>query len=191
MPHLSLVSVLQESALRRPEKIAAIEGDRRATYAELWSLALRRAAALREAGVEPGDRVALLGLNTVDFVTAYYGILARGAVVVPIAPMLVADEIAFLLEDSGAKVALVADDLEDVVAGGAEAAGVQVLTFSAALAADAAGAPRGARAAGRRGVVLHLGHDRAAQGRDADALQPGDERVHQRLHGQPHQVATT
>ena len=134
MPHLSLASVLQESALRRPEKIAAIEGDRRATYAELWSLALRRAAALAEAGVEPGDRVALLGLNTVDFVTAYYGILARGAVVVPIAPMLVADEIAFLLEDAGAKVALVADDLEDVVAGGAQRAGVSVLTFSAALA---------------------------------------------------------
>lgn len=136
MPHLSLASVLQESALRRPEKIAAIEGDRRATYAELWSLALRRAAALAEAGVEPGDRVALLGLNTVDFVTAYYGILARGAVVVPIAPMLVADEIAFLLEDSGAKVALVADDLEPVVAGGAERAGVSVLTFSAALAQE-------------------------------------------------------
>jgi long-chain acyl-CoA synthetase len=136
VPHLSLVSVLQESALRRPEKIAAIEGDRRATYAELWSLALRRAAALAEAGVEPGDRVALLGLNTVDFVTAYYGILARGAVVVPIAPMLVADEIAFLLEDSGAKAALVADDLEPVVADGAEAAGVRVLTFSAALAQE-------------------------------------------------------
>ncbi|WP_027007347.1 long-chain-fatty-acid--CoA ligase [Conexibacter woesei] len=136
MPHLSLVSVLQESALRRPEKIAAIEGDRRATYAELWSLALRRAAALAEAGVEPGDRVALLGLNTVDFVTAYYGILARGAVVVPIAPMLVADEIAFLLEDSGAKVALVADDLQSVVASGAEQAGVKVLTFGAALAAE-------------------------------------------------------
>jgi long-chain acyl-CoA synthetase len=136
MPHVSLVSVLQESALRRPEKVAAIEGDRRATYAELWSLALRRARALSDAGVQPGDRVALLGLNTVDFVTAYYGILARGAVVVPIAPMLVADEIAFLLQDSGAKVALVADDLEGVVAGGAEQAGVSVLTFSAALASD-------------------------------------------------------
>jgi long-chain acyl-CoA synthetase len=143
VPHLSLVSVLQESALRRPDKVALIEGDRRVTYEELWSLALRRAAALRTAGVAPGDRVALLALNTVDFVTAYYGILARGAVVVPIAPMLVAEEIAFLLEDSGAKVALVADDLEPVVAGGAEAAGVRVLTFSAALA----GAPLEHRAA--------------------------------------------
>jgi long-chain acyl-CoA synthetase len=128
--HLSLASVLQESALRRPDKIAVIEAPptrRSATYAELWDAALRRAAALRAAGVEPGDRVALLGLNTIDFVTAYYGILARGAVVVPVAPMLVADEIAFLLQDSGAKLALVADDLAEVVARGAADAGVPVL----------------------------------------------------------------
>ena len=97
--HLSLVSVLEESALRRPDKVAVVEGVLRATYAELWDAALRRAGALREAGVEPGDRVALLGLNTIDFVTAYYGILARGAVVVPVAPMLVPDEVAFLVED--------------------------------------------------------------------------------------------
>jgi long-chain acyl-CoA synthetase len=139
VPHLSLASVLQESALRRPDAVAAVEGDRRATYAELWDLALRRAGALRAAGVEPGDRVALLGLNTIDFVTAYYGILARGAVVVPVAPMLVADEIAFLLADSGARVALVADDLEPVVARGAADAGVAVLLLGSdrALAADA------------------------------------------------------
>ncbi|HEY6761077.1 MAG TPA: long-chain fatty acid--CoA ligase [Baekduia sp.] len=148
MPHLSLASVLEESALRRPDKVAVIEGPpaaRRATYGELWSLALRRAGALRAAGVEPGDRVALLCLNTVDFVTAYYGILARGAVVVPVAPMLVADEIAFLLEDSGARVAFVADELGAVVADGAAAAGVEVLALgSAAALADE---PEPARAA--------------------------------------------
>jgi long-chain acyl-CoA synthetase len=137
--HLSLASVLQESALRRPDKVAVVEGSTSATYAELWDAALRRAAALREHGVEPGDRVALLGLNTIDFVTAYYGILARGAVVVPVAPMLVAEEVAFLVADSGAKVALVADDLLGVVAG----AGVEVLPLSAALS----DAPEPARAA--------------------------------------------
>jgi long-chain acyl-CoA synthetase len=143
--HLSLASVLQESALRRPDKVAAVQGDRRATYAQLWDAALRRAGALRAAGVEPGDRVALLGLNTIDFVEAYYGILARGAVVVPVAPMLVADEIAFLLRDSGAKLALVADDLAGVVARGAADAGVEVLLLGDAAAT--ADAPEPARAA--------------------------------------------
>jgi long-chain acyl-CoA synthetase len=138
VPHLSLASVLHESALRRPDKVAVVEGDRRATYAELWQLALRRAGALRAAGVRPGDRVALLAPNTVDFVTAYYGILARGAVVVPVAPMLVADEIAFLLQDAGADVAFVAEDLERIAAEGARAAGVRVLRLGAdeALAAE-------------------------------------------------------
>jgi long-chain acyl-CoA synthetase len=142
VPHLSLASVLQESALRRPDKVAAIEGSRSATYAELWDAALRRAAALRAVGVQPGDRVALLGLNTIDFVTAYYGILARGAVVVPVAPMLVADEIAFLLKDSGAKLALVADDLAEVVARGAADAGVEVLLLGAENATAAEPEPR-------------------------------------------------
>jgi long-chain acyl-CoA synthetase len=145
VPHLSLASVLQESALRRPDTVAVVEGDRSATYAQLWETALRRAAALGAAGVQPGDRVALLGLNTIDFVTAYYGILARGAVVVPIAPMLVADEIAFLLQDSGARVALVAVDLEGVVAEGARQAGAEVLLLGSerALAAE----PQALRAA--------------------------------------------
>ena len=131
--HLSLASVLEESALRRPEKVAVVEADRSATYAQLWDAALRRAGALRAAGVEPGDRVALLGLNTIDFVTAYYGILARGAVVVPVAPMLVPEEVAFLVQDSGATVALVADDLAPILS----ESSVAVLRFSDAFAEQA------------------------------------------------------
>ncbi|WP_445150344.1 long-chain-fatty-acid--CoA ligase [Baekduia sp. Peel2402] len=131
--HLSLASVLEESALRRPDKVAVVGGDCSATYAELWDAALRRAGALRAAGVQPGDRVALLGLNTIDFVTAYYGILARGAVVVPVAPMLVPEEVAFLVQDSGAKVALVADDLAPILS----ESSVEVLRFSDAFAEQA------------------------------------------------------
>jgi long-chain acyl-CoA synthetase len=155
--HLSLASVLQESALRRPDKVAVIEGPptrRRVTYAELWDTALRRAAALAAHGVQPGDRVALLALNTVDFVTAYYAILARGAVVVPVAPMLVADEITFLLDDSGAKLALVADDLEAVVASGAATAGVPVLLLADPAATAEHPAPARAACAPLEPAVL-------------------------------------
>jgi long-chain acyl-CoA synthetase len=144
--HLSLASVLEESALRRPAKTAVVEGPSSATYAELWDAALRRAGALREAGVRPGDRVALLGLNTIDFVTAYYGILAAGAVVVPVAPMLVPDEVAFLVQDSGARVALVADDLAPILQGAPD---VRVLPFSSAFADAGADVAPGARRAAR------------------------------------------
>ncbi|HEY0277159.1 MAG TPA: long-chain fatty acid--CoA ligase [Solirubrobacterales bacterium] len=104
---LSLATILREPAWRSPERVALVEGDLEVTYAELWDGALTRAAALTQMGVEPGDRVALLARNGVDFVSAYYGILARGAVVVPIPPMLVAAEITDLFEDSGARLALV------------------------------------------------------------------------------------
>ena len=121
MMRLSLATVLRESALRHGDSVAAIEDAREATYRELWEEALAHAAVLRELGVRPGDRVALLAANGVDFVTAYYAILACGGVVVPIPPMLVAQEIAHLLDDSGARLALAeaafADAIEPAAAG--------------------------------------------------------------------------
>lgn len=124
MTSLSLAWTLRESAVRHPDRIAAIEGAQQATYGELWQEALARAGALRALGVEPGDRVALLAPNGLDFVTAYYGILAAGGVVVPIAPMLVTGEIEHLLVDSGARVALVEGGLAARLEPAAERCGV-------------------------------------------------------------------
>jgi long-chain acyl-CoA synthetase len=108
---MTLASMLRESAWRFPDRPAAWEGDTAVDYADLWAEALRRAGALVEIGVTPGERVALLASNSLDFITAYYGVLACGGVVVPIPPMLVATEIAELLADSGAELALVEADL--------------------------------------------------------------------------------
>jgi long-chain acyl-CoA synthetase len=100
---LSLAAVLAEPAWRRPDKVAVVEGADRRTYRELWSEALDCARALRDAGVAPGDRVALLCPNTLDFPRAYYGILAAGAVAVPISMLLTAHEIEYILQDSAAR----------------------------------------------------------------------------------------
>ena len=66
---------------------------------------------LREAGVGPGDRVALLMPNVPDFPRVYYAILSLGAVVVPVHALLVAREIGFVLTDSQAKVLVAAAPL--------------------------------------------------------------------------------
>ncbi|HEY3872897.1 MAG TPA: long-chain fatty acid--CoA ligase [Actinocrinis sp.] len=100
---LSLATVLAEPAWRKPDKVAVVEGADRRTYRELWGEALDCARALRDAGVEPGDRVALLCPNTLDFPRAYYGILAAGAVAVPISMLLTAHEIEYILRDSAAR----------------------------------------------------------------------------------------
>ena len=103
---LSVAAILSAPAWRTPEKIALVEGAEVRGYAELWREVLDLAAALRESGVEPGDRVALLAPNVTDFPRAYYAIIAAGGVVVPIHLLLTPPEIAYILRDSDAKLML-------------------------------------------------------------------------------------
>jgi long-chain acyl-CoA synthetase len=124
---LSLASILAESALRHPERIALVAGSERLSYAQLWEQARRYAARMRTLGVNPGDRVALLILNTPDFPRAYYGALALGAVIVPVHALLTPQEIAYILTDSGAKLLVCGGPLVPNGTAGAAAAGVPVL----------------------------------------------------------------
>ncbi|TYP86926.1 long-chain-fatty-acid--CoA ligase [Blastococcus xanthinilyticus] len=78
------------------------------SYAELDERVTRLARALRDRGVRTGDRVAVLALNGMETWEAYLAGVRLGAVVVPVNFRLVADEVAYVLTDSGA-VALVAD----------------------------------------------------------------------------------
>ena len=104
----SLATVLAEGARRYPTRTAVVDGDLRVSYADLWQQARSYAAALRQVGVQPGDAVALMVPNVVDFPRAYYGALAAGAVVVPVHLLLTADEAAYVLRDSGATLLLCA-----------------------------------------------------------------------------------
>ena len=100
---LSLAAVLAEPAWRQPDKTAVIQGAERLSYSELWAQSRGQAAAIRELGVQPGDRVALMSPNVTDFPRSYYAILAAGAVVVPIHMLLTPEEISYILQNSGAK----------------------------------------------------------------------------------------
>lgn len=112
MSTLSLASVLAESARRHPDSIALVEGEVRLDYRTVWEQARAAAASLAARGVTPGTPVALLAPNGIDFVRAYYGILAVGGVVVPIPTLLQPREIQHLLQDSGAALLLHASALE-------------------------------------------------------------------------------
>ena len=124
---LSIASILSESATRHPDNDAVVLGDLRITYSQLWGHARQYAAVLRERGVGPGDKVALLIPNTPHFPLAYFGALALGAVAVPVHALLKAEEIEFVLRDSGAKTLVCAAPLLGEGAKGAELAGVPVL----------------------------------------------------------------
>src|SRR4028119_985849 len=100
---LTIASILAESAVRHADRTAVVLGDLRLTYAQLWGHAKQYAQVLRDAGVGPGDKVALLLPNTPHFPLAYFGTLALGAVAVPVHALLQAEEIAHVLEHSGAQ----------------------------------------------------------------------------------------
>jgi long-chain acyl-CoA synthetase len=73
------------------------------TYAELEAACDRVAVGLLDAGIAPGEVVAVQLPNSVQFVVAYFAVLKIGAVVVPMNPLYRADEIAHILRDSGAR----------------------------------------------------------------------------------------
>jgi long-chain acyl-CoA synthetase len=124
---LTIASILAESAVRHADRTAVVLGDLRLTYRDLWEEARRYAAVLRDRGIGPGDKVALLLPNTHHFPLAYYGVLSLGAVAVPVHALLKAEEIQYVLEDSGAKALVCAAPLLGEGAKGAELAGVPVL----------------------------------------------------------------
>ncbi|MFF7634985.1 long-chain fatty acid--CoA ligase [Kitasatospora sp. NPDC008050] len=140
---LSVAAVLAESAARRPDHPAITFGREQVTYRELWLRARRYAAVLAEQGIRPGDRVALLLPNGLEFPPAYFGVLALGAVVVPVHALLKAPEIEYVLRDSAARVLICAGSLLAEGRKGAEVAGVPLLTVRADL-----GAPPGRQAGG-------------------------------------------
>ena len=125
---MSVASILAESARRLPDNIALIFGDQQIDYATLWDETRAYAGALRARGIGSGDAVAVLIPNVPDFPRVYYAILALGGVVVPVHALLKADEIAYVLKDSGSKLLICAAPLLGEGAKGAALAGVDVLS---------------------------------------------------------------
>ncbi|MHC5905550.1 long-chain-fatty-acid--CoA ligase [Streptomyces sp. S6] len=100
----NLAAFLDDSAVRHPERTAIVFGELRLSYAQVEAAAGQVANLLVEAGVRPGDKVALSMPNLPYFTFAYYGILKAGATVVPLNVLLKPREVAYHLQDSDAKV---------------------------------------------------------------------------------------
>jgi fatty-acyl-CoA synthase len=112
VPATSVAHNLATSAARWPEHPAIVYYDTPIAYARLWREVEALAGHLEhEAGVKRGDRVLLHMQNSPQFVVAYYAILRANAVVVPLNPMLVAEELETYLDDSDATVAITGQEL--------------------------------------------------------------------------------
>lgn len=112
LPQTSVWTNLEISARRYPDKPAFICYDSVLTFAALQREAEKLAGFLQQrCGVAKGDRVLLFAQNSFNFIIAYYAILRADAIVVPINPMNLAQELRRYVDDCGAKTAVVAQEL--------------------------------------------------------------------------------
>jgi non-ribosomal peptide synthetase component F len=112
VPSISVYENLQISAQRYPDKAAIIFYDSVLTYRQLHQEVLALAGYLQQVcGIQRGDRVLLDMQNSPQFVIGFYAILRADAMVVPVNPMLMTDELDYYIKDSGAKAALVSQDV--------------------------------------------------------------------------------
>jgi len=123
VPATNLFYNAEVSARRYPNKPFLVFYDTAVTFAEMHDEATRLAGFLeRQCGVRKGDRVLLFMQNSPQFVIGYYGILRANAVVVPVNPMNLTQELLRLGLDAGAATVIVSQELysrvEPLLAGG-------------------------------------------------------------------------
>jgi len=112
VPRTTLWYNLEVAAARYPDKAVTIFYDSPLSYAALKRQAERLAGFLQQrCGIRKGDRVLLDVQNSPQFILAYYAILRSDAVVVPVSPMNITEELEHYVRDSGASTAIVAQDL--------------------------------------------------------------------------------
>ncbi len=111
----SPIALLERTLRVFPNKTAVIYGDQRWSYADFGREVGRMAGALQRAGVEPGDRVAVLAPNVPEMLVAHFAVLAIRAALVAINTRLSGGDVGYILDHCGAKVAFVDPELAPVV----------------------------------------------------------------------------
>ncbi|MFT7049403.1 MAG: O-succinylbenzoate-CoA ligase [Halioglobus sp.] len=97
------------------EAFVEFERGRRFSFLQLNQRCNRIANALVERGVKPGDRVATLLKNGIEFIETYFAVAKIGAVLVPVNWRLVANEISYILSDATATALLYDTDFDATV----------------------------------------------------------------------------
>ncbi|MDC2956601.1 amino acid adenylation domain-containing protein [Streptomyces gilvifuscus] len=135
VPEATLAQLFRRQAERTPDAPALVADGVEWSYARLLTAVEETAAAVRAAGIAVGDRVAVMVERGAPLVAALLGVLESGAAYVPLDPKLPAERLAYMAEDSRARLLLSQRslseshlpglpvlNLEDVGGGGASAA---------------------------------------------------------------------
>ncbi|HEV2404728.1 MAG TPA: AMP-binding protein, partial [Ktedonobacterales bacterium] len=112
---LTPLEFMRRSRRLYPTREAVVDGEQRLTYDEFFRRCDRWSAALQRLGVGKGDRVAYIAPNTHAQLASFYAIPQLGAVLVPINYRLTADDFAYIISHSGARVVCAHSDQLDAV----------------------------------------------------------------------------
>lgn len=104
---------LEKSARQRPDGLALLQGEEAYTYREFRDRALAVGGNLRALGCRPGDRVAFCLANSPRIMEVIFGCFAAGLIVVPINARLHAREMAYIVDNSGAKILIHGSEFQD------------------------------------------------------------------------------
>ncbi|MFC5428252.1 AMP-binding protein [Paraburkholderia denitrificans] len=119
--YASLTQFFDDCTARYGQRVAYVSAGSPMTYAALARKAAAFASWLQRAGVQPGERVAIMLPNTLQYPVALFGALKAGAIVVNVNPLYTARELTHQLQDSGAQTIVVfenfAKTLEDALPG--------------------------------------------------------------------------
>ena len=114
---LSPVSFLERAGDAHADRVAVQDGERAFTYRAWRARSRRLASALRRAGLEPGDRVAFLALNSEPLLLAHMGVPQAGGILVAVNTRLNADEVRYIMEHSGPRFVFYSPELRAQLAG--------------------------------------------------------------------------
>ncbi|WP_353109052.1 AMP-binding protein [Gordonia sp. (in: high G+C Gram-positive bacteria)] len=104
---MHLTAVLERAARIAADKPALISDDHEITFGQLLDRSKRAAAVFIDAGVRPGDRVAVMAFNTPGFVVAAFGAWFAGATLVPVNHKFAAPEVEYTIGHSRASLGVV------------------------------------------------------------------------------------
>jgi acyl-CoA synthetase (AMP-forming)/AMP-acid ligase II len=111
----SVADVARAQAQERPDAPAIFFEGRTTTFGELDAMSNRCAQALLAQGLKPGDRVAVLAKNIDDFFALWLGAAKARVTIAPVNYRLAPPEVAFIVNDSGAKLLICGEDFAGVV----------------------------------------------------------------------------
>lgn len=111
---MQISSIIRRAAQINPNGIATIFKDRQQSWSQLLDRVSRLAGALQQIGMKPGDRVALLSLNSDRFIEYYFAVVWGGGAMMPMNIRWAAAECAYALNDAGAEILLVDEAFKDM-----------------------------------------------------------------------------